>query len=71
MTETQRAIRTLMQVFVSTAFVSAVNAWIVTLDPSLQLLAVVILTALTSYAQNWLEDHGVVRPLLKPRPDAL
>jgi hypothetical protein len=68
MTEWQRALRTLMQVLVSTAFVSAVNAWIVTLDPQWQALAVVGLTTVTSYAQNWLEDHGYVRPVLKGQP---
>jgi hypothetical protein len=65
MNEWQRALRTLMQVLVSTAFVSAVNAWIVTLEPGAQALAIVALTAVTSYAQNWLEDHGYVRPVLK------
>jgi hypothetical protein len=65
MNERERALRTLMQVMVSAGFAEAVNAWVVSLDPSWRLSVMVLMTFVVSYAQNWLEDHGYVRPVLK------
>jgi hypothetical protein len=55
-----RAIRTAAQFVVSGAFMEVINALIVPLDPTAQLLLTGVLQLAVSYAHNYLEDKGVI-----------
>ena len=68
MTERERALRTLMQFVLAGGLTAILNAASPGLGPSTLAVVTGAVLYATTYAQNWLEDRGLVPALLKTPP---
>ena len=73
---TLRVLRILAQFIVAGGFTRAIDAWVGPLDPAWQLTVLAITQIVVATAQAFLEDQGILPPILKaptsksPRSDS-
>lgn len=65
MTERERAMRTLFQLVVAGAFTQLIASATNGIDPTARMAVLALMTVLTSYCQNWLEERGAIPAMMK------